>query len=69
MMQFHGGGVGHKSTHEATDQFLVDHDSMGISSHPRQELEDMDYSTDFNSESEDNIDLIITKIKNKKKYL
>ena len=30
LMRFCGGGVGHKSMREVTDQFLVDHDPMDI---------------------------------------
>jgi hypothetical protein len=32
MMRFHGGGVGHKSTREVTDQFLDDRDPMDTGS-------------------------------------
>jgi hypothetical protein len=28
LMRFHGGGVGHKSTRSATDQFLTDRDTL-----------------------------------------
>ena len=30
MMRYRGGGVGHKSTRDATDKFLIDQDVLNI---------------------------------------
>lgn len=48
-MRFRGGGVGHKSTREVTDQFLTDLNPMDI--HPEQQ--------DLESDSEDSSDSIM----------
>jgi hypothetical protein len=45
IMRFRGGGVGHKSTRDVTDQFLVDRDPMDIC------LDQQEHSDD--SEEED----------------
>jgi hypothetical protein len=44
IMQFCGGGVGHKSMHPATDQFLDDHD------HAEKDCKDNDSADQDNSE-------------------
>lgn len=38
-MRFRGGGVGHKSTHEATDQFLQDRDAFDLIDNEPPEME------------------------------
>lgn len=49
MMRFRGGGVGHKSTREVTDQFLVDCDLMDI----RSGQEDLKYGSLSDSDSDE----------------
>jgi len=39
VMQFWGGGVGHKSTHKATDQFLQDRDILDLTDNKASEMD------------------------------
>lgn len=62
MMRFRGGGVGHKSTREVTNQFLVDRDPMDIRFGQQLESEDLEHGnsmadSDFNSEEEEDLAL------------
>ena len=52
-MRFHGGGVGHKSTCEVTDQFLVDCDPMDICLEWQEHSDEEEEEDDVKSMEED----------------
>ena len=70
MMRFRGGGVGHKSTREATNQFLVDCDPMDIRFGQQPESEDLEHgnsvtdSDSTNSKEEEDLGLELISVDN-----
>jgi hypothetical protein len=54
VMRFRGGGVGHKSTREATDRFLQDRDVLDLRDDEHPEMETHSDSDDNNDDKEGN---------------